>query len=106
VHTPPPTVAVAPEVVLVVSQLPSPQKEPIADGCCDGGAAANQACGEDMIGTNPQFARRRIREKRDVLRGLLQLVECYQAAIQKPARVDRGLDTLRTAIEEAHDGGR
>src|SRR5438876_5940310 len=62
----------------------------------------NQACGKDKIGSNPQLPYLRVGEELDVPHGLLQLIERDETAIEKRARIDRGLDALRATIKETH----
>jgi hypothetical protein len=52
--------------------------------------------------SNPQFPGRRVREKRDVLHALTQIIEYGRPAIQQGAAVLGRLDPLAMAVEQAN----
>ena len=68
-------------------------RQPVDDG-------GNEMRGDGDRASDPQFSGGRIGQEIDVLHALLQLVEGDGGVIQQRARIDRGLDAARIAIEQ------
>src|SRR4029077_9360307 len=62
----------------------------------------NEARGQKGGSSNPQSPRRRVREKRDVLHALAQVIEYGSTAIQQGAAILGRLDALAMAVEQAN----
>ena len=64
--------------------------------------AARTIPSESRGGSDPELARRRIGEKLDFPHSLIEFIEGGDAAFEQRAAILRGLDAVRTAVEQRY----
>jgi hypothetical protein len=64
-----------------------------------------EACGQAFAATNPQFSGPRVGEKFERFDALPELIEHGDAALEQCPAIDRGLNSMCSAVEQAQTHG-